>query len=175
MRITFWRVAGHRRWETHASAYVDGELTGGGLRRFERHLAGCARCPRAISAYRALHVSQAALPELEPSRSFRLHAAMVEGGRGVPPMTRRPAWPLRAAQGVAALTVVAFISVLAVDLSRERDEGPTFEAARNTSSPPPDPRSTTTSPALRLAEAVGFPHDSPILASAGIDLSSSGE
>ena len=42
--------------------------------------------------------------------------------------------------------------------------GPTFWAARNTSSPPPHPRSTTTSPGLRLAKAVGLPQDTPRLA-----------
>ena len=53
--------------------------------------------------------------------------------------------------------------------------GPTFRAARNTSSPPPLPRSTTISPARRLAVAVGLPQDRPMLASAGIEASSSGE
>ena len=53
--------------------------------------------------------------------------------------------------------------------------GPTFFAARNTSSPPPRPRSTTVSPGFRLAVAVGFPHETPMFASAGIDTSSSTE
>src|SRR5437016_2962245 len=52
--------------------------------------------------------------------------------------------------------------------------GPTFAAARNTSRPPPQPRSTTISPGRRLAVAVGLPQDSPILASAGIEDNSSG-
>src|SRR5580698_2151364 len=54
-----------------------------------------------------------------------------------------------------------------------RPVGPTIFADRNTSSPPPEPKSTTTSPSLRFAVAVGFPHDSPMLASAGIEVSSS--
>ena len=53
--------------------------------------------------------------------------------------------------------------------------GPTFFAARNTSRPPPEPRSTTTSPDLRCAVAVGFPHESPMFASAGMFWSSSAE
>jgi hypothetical protein len=52
--------------------------------------------------------------------------------------------------------------------------GPTFTAARKTSRPPPQPRSTTTSPGRRLAVAVGLPHDRPMLASSGMDASSSG-
>src|SRR5689334_13180074 len=53
--------------------------------------------------------------------------------------------------------------------------GPTLSAARNTSRPPPHPRSTTVSPGRRVANAVGLPHESPILASAGMDANSSGE
>ncbi len=53
--------------------------------------------------------------------------------------------------------------------------GPTFRAARSTSSPPPHPRSTTTSPGFRPAVAVGLPHDRPMFASAGMDASSSAE
>jgi hypothetical protein len=53
--------------------------------------------------------------------------------------------------------------------------GPTFWAARNTSSPPPLPRSTTTSPGSRFAVAVGLPQERPMLASAGIEVSSSDE
>ena len=52
--------------------------------------------------------------------------------------------------------------------------GPTFFAASSTSIPPPQPRSTTTSPGLRWAVAVGLPHDSPMFASAGSAASSSG-
>jgi hypothetical protein len=36
-------------------------------------------------------------------------------------------------------------------------KGPTFPAARKMSIPPPQPRSTTTSPGRRLAKAVGIP------------------
>src|SRR4029077_601483 len=38
--------------------------------------------------------------------------------------------------------------------------GPTRFAESNTSIPPPEPRSSTTSPAFNLASAVGFPHPS---------------
>ena len=51
---------------------------------------------------------------------------------------------------------------------------PTFDAARKTSSPPPHPRSTTTSPGRRFAVAVGLPHDRPMLACDGMEASSSG-
>src|SRR5688500_12150229 len=54
-----------------------------------------------------------------------------------------------------------------------RPVGPTFMAARNTSKPPPEPKSTIVSPALKFAVAVGLPHDNPMFASAGIDASSS--
>ena len=52
--------------------------------------------------------------------------------------------------------------------------GPTFRAARNTSRPPPLPRSTTVSPSRRLAVAVGLPQDRAMFASAGIEANSSG-
>src|SRR5208283_1933399 len=38
--------------------------------------------------------------------------------------------------------------------------GPTRRAERSTSMPPPEPRSSTTSPAFRFAKAVGFPQPS---------------
>ena len=53
--------------------------------------------------------------------------------------------------------------------------GPTWRDARNTSRPPPEPRSTTVSPSRREAMAVGLPQDSPMLASSGILASSSSE
>ena len=56
-----------------------------------------------------------------------------------------------------------------------RPVGPTRFAARNTSSPPPEPKSTTTSPGFKLAVAVGFPQERPMFASAGMEPSSSAE
>jgi hypothetical protein len=53
--------------------------------------------------------------------------------------------------------------------------GPTLSAASSTSKPPPQPRSTTVSPGRNVAIAVGLPHESPMLASGGIDANSSGE
>src|SRR5688572_2726245 len=61
-----------------------------------------------------------------------------------------------------------------MSMPNARPVGPTLAAARKTSSPPPEPKSTTVSPCLKFAMAVGLPHDNPMFASAGIDASSSG-
>ncbi len=52
---------------------------------------------------------------------------------------------------------------------------PTFRPAMKTSNPPPEPKSSTTSPCLSAARALGLPHERPILALAGRAASSSVE
>src|SRR5208337_5082058 len=63
-----------------------------------------------------------------------------------------------------ARTIISWVMSIPIALP----VGPTLRAARSTSSPPPLPRSTSTSPSRRLATAVGFPQDSPMFASAGM-------
>ncbi|CUM68525.1 uncharacterized protein PRCAT00006251001 [Priceomyces carsonii] len=53
--------------------------------------------------------------------------------------------------------------------------GPTFLDARNTSIPPPDPKSTTVSPSFKFASESGFPQETPKFDSHGIDFNSSNE
>ena len=76
-----------------------------------------------------------------------------------------------------ALTALAFArSIISgvMSMPMALPVGPTFLAASSTSRPPPQPRSTTTSPGFRWAVAVGLPHDRPMFASAGSAASSSG-
>src|SRR5262249_35203483 len=53
--------------------------------------------------------------------------------------------------------------------------GPTFLPAIKTSNPPPLPRSSTTSPGCRAANALGLPQERPRLAPSGNAASSAGE
>ena len=105
----------HRRFAELASAYTDGELRGGELRRFEAHLAACARCKDAVDAGRALklHVSQ--MPEVPAPRSFRLTPQMVAAA-GKPKWAVGTGTPLylNLARAGAALSVGAFATVLSV-------------------------------------------------------------
>jgi anti-sigma factor RsiW len=103
----------HRRYARLADAFVDGELGGGDLRRFEAHLPTCARCQAAVASARTLKTSISALPELTPPRSFRLTQAMV----ATPATTRQKATTplyLGLARAGAALSGGAFATVLAV-------------------------------------------------------------
>jgi hypothetical protein len=103
----------HRRYARLADAFVDGELGGGDLRRFEAHLPTCARCQSAVASARTLKTSISALPELTPPRSFRLTQAMVAGPAARPARQGAPLY-LGLARAGAALSVGAFATVLAI-------------------------------------------------------------
>ena len=119
----------HRRYARLADAFVDGELGGGDLRRFEAHLPACARCQSAVASARTLKTSIAALPELAPPRSFRLTQAMIASSAPSAPKEKTPLY-LGLARAGAALSVGAFATVLAVSAfdsdgqqSADRDAG----------------------------------------------------
>ncbi len=61
--------------------------------------------------------------------------------------------------------LVSIAGVMSTPMTRPA--GPTFGPARNTSNPPPLPRSSTTCPGRRFAIAVGLPHDNPMFAPSG--------
>jgi hypothetical protein len=108
---------GHTRWLELASAYLDGELSPRDLARFERHLPGCAECQDALSHAEETHNLLAQLPELQAPRSFQLTPELVarpvvlhEPGRGRPVA-------LRLAQAATAVAVLAFATILTMDLA----------------------------------------------------------
>lgn len=102
----------HRAWHALITDAVSGRADDASLRRLEAHTARCAACRARLEEERALRAALESLPLRQPSRSFRLTPAMLEGPRPVP----RGAVPrplLLGARGLAAAAVAAF-AVLAV-------------------------------------------------------------
>lgn len=116
----WWLKRPHRRWEEAASAYVDGELGDGALRRFESHLSGCAACTEQVEGLRHTKALIAGMPEVAGPRSFRLTPAML-GQPARQPLKAAPSWGFRGAAMVAGVAVVALLSVVAIDTSRSSE------------------------------------------------------
>ena len=123
----------HRRYARLADAFVDGELGGGDLSRFEAHLPTCANCQAAVAEARLLKTSVASLPELTAPRSFRLTPEMVAAPATAPRPAGTPLY-LGLVRAGAALSVAAFATVIAVSAfdsegqqSADRDRGGTNE------------------------------------------------
>jgi hypothetical protein len=105
----------HHRWSAQASAFVDDELDAAGRTRYERHLAGCARCTADVESLRSTKLLIASMPPVPAPRSFRLTPQMVVAPVAAP--RRAPVAALRTAQFAAGLAVIAFIAVLTIDLT----------------------------------------------------------
>jgi len=98
------------------AAYLDGELDLETTLAFERHLAECADCARALATQQALReaIGRAGLRfEAPPDLTRRLRGAARQSGiagAARPAAPPRPAWRLSAFQGIAALLLVAVLS-----------------------------------------------------------------
>ena len=105
----------HSRWLQLADAYIDGELAPSEVARFEEHLAGCVRCQSAVEAARATKTLLASAPALNAPRPFALTPEMAVR----PGPASAPARPvaLRLAQAATAIAVVAFATILTIDLT----------------------------------------------------------
>ena len=103
------------RPEHEVAAYLDGELDLASALAFERHLAECADCARALATERALHeaIGQAGLRfEAPPDWTRRLRGAARSAARpAVPP---RPAWRLSAFPAMSAMSALATLLLVAV-------------------------------------------------------------
>ena len=124
-----WFRRGPRHPEEDLSAYIDGHLSEAARREVESHLDACEACRLLLAELRAAKSALAALPRLEPRRSFVLgpeHAAPARDSG------RRPA----ALAFAPAVALTVFVALLAVDLSGAVEEGdggravlPAFEKA----------------------------------------------
>lgn len=95
--------------EDQLSAFVDGELGPAARRSVQAHLAGCEACASLLEDMQAAKSMLAALPQLQPRRSFALGPEFALEQRREP---RRAAWTFAP---VAALTV--FLALVAVDVA----------------------------------------------------------
>lgn len=140
------RLGGHPDEATLVD-YADGAAANDA--RIEAHLAKCERCRASVAAMRELRRALRSLAEVEPPRSFRLNAAMVEQAPRQP--GRRP-YPL--AQLAGALAVAVFAGLVAYDVTTSGE--PAREAG--------GPRETASEAARTFAE--GTP-EAPMAAAGG--------
>ena len=106
MGIRTW-LSPRRRQRDLLHAYVDGELTGVRLARFEAELARDGALAREAAQLSAIRRAAARLPGVEAPRSFRLTPAMVAAPAKAETVAARSPAMLRLAQGVAAFSVLA--------------------------------------------------------------------
>lgn len=115
-----WPFGRHKQWRSDVDAFVDGELTGERVSRFEAHLSGCAGCMALVAERGETKRMTMALPDVRALRSFRLTPGMlveptvVRESRGTPVLARF-------AQVTVSIAVVAFAAVVVADLSSGGD------------------------------------------------------
>jgi hypothetical protein len=116
------------------SALVDGALDAPQTAALEAHIVGCERCAAELEGLRRVKTMLAALPQVEPARSFRVRPADVGA---TDPRTMPAGGLIRAMPALAAAAAVVFVGVLATDFStrdadseRQASSGPAAESAR---------------------------------------------
>jgi hypothetical protein len=112
---------GHKPDVDALSALVDGALDGAAAGALGAHVAGCDACAAELDGLRSVKSMLAVLPQVEPSRSFRVRLADVQ------PPARESGAPasalLRAMPALAAAAAVVFVGVLATDVSTRDGDG----------------------------------------------------
>lgn len=109
-------LRGHARALSQLDAYLDDELAPIDRLQFERHLAGCESCQAALADAREVKALLAALPPIAAPRSFQLTAVALEDFDAAPPPRRHPAM-LRLLQAATAVAIIAFVSLMTLDLT----------------------------------------------------------
>ena len=100
------------------TAYVDGELSTGEAARFEAEVRQSPDLGEAVEAQRALKsLLRSSLNEVPAPRSFALTPEMVRGLRPAPARSWFPAGAARVAQATAAVAIVGFVTLTAIDLT----------------------------------------------------------
>lgn len=111
------------------SALVDGALDAAAVQALESHTSGCAACATELDGLRRVKAMLAALPQVEPTRSFRLRRSDVEAP--APRVSSSASGLLRAMPALAAVAAAVFVGTLATDFST-RDGGGRQATARVT-------------------------------------------
>ena len=127
---------GHKPDIDALSALIDGALEASAAHALEEHIAGCVACTAEFDGLRSVKSMLAALPQIEPARSFRVRLADVEAPAKP---ARAPARALiRAMPALAAAAAVVFVGVLATDVSTRDDGGERQAASRSADGAAPE-------------------------------------
>lgn len=109
-----WLRKGKGHWpQENLSAFVDAQLGAAKASQLTAHLLACVSCRRQVEDMRALKASLAALPRVEPTRSFTLSAAQIRDTRGLAVNPPQPKRLLLA----PALSLSLLVALLAVDMA----------------------------------------------------------
>jgi hypothetical protein len=114
------RFSRHRPDGDAISTWLDGALDPPAAAALEAHVAACDACRARAGELRAVRASLAALPRVDPPRSFRLHPSQLAA-----PAPRRPYAPspwMRYAPAVSAAAMVVFAVLVGVDITRTADD-----------------------------------------------------
>ena len=108
------------------SAYLDHQIAPAERARVEGHLADCAACQGELDGLRRTVTLLQALPRVPVPRAFTLSEAQV----GIRRPQAQPAW-VGWARGLAAVTAIALVAVVAVSLLNQPSWQPAATVARN--------------------------------------------
>ncbi|MCI0778274.1 MAG: zf-HC2 domain-containing protein [Chloroflexi bacterium] len=125
--MLFWRNR-HEVRDEELNALVDGELDESARRHVERHIESCSPCSAAVAELRAVSRAMSELPAVPAPRSFALRRVDVE-----PAQTPAPSRLFDSVQpllsGVAAMAIIAFVVLAAVDTGSESSQSDDSGAA----------------------------------------------
>ena len=110
------------------SAYLDGQVKPDELRRVETHLGTCPACQSELASLRQTVTMLHALPRVPVPRAFTLSEAQVGLRRPAP--AGAPTWFGGMARGLAAVSAVALVAVMAAVLLRQPSWQPSQNIAR---------------------------------------------
>ena len=110
------------------SAYLDGQVKPEELRRVETHLGTCPACQSELASLRQTVTMLHALPRVPVPRAFTLSEAQVGLRRPAP--AGGPTWFGGMARGLAAVSAVALVAVMAAVLLRQPSWQPSQDIAR---------------------------------------------
>ena len=110
------------------SAYLDGQVKPDELRRVETHLGTCPACQSELASLRQTVTMLHALPRIPVPRAFTLSEAQVGLRRPAP--AGGPTWFGGMARGLAAVSAVALVAVMAAVLLRQPSWQPSQDVAR---------------------------------------------
>jgi hypothetical protein len=115
------------------SAHLDDQVTAAERARLDAHLRGCAACQAELDGLRQTVTLLRAMPRVPVPRAFTLSEVQV----GIRRPSPRTAWLGGAARGLAAVTAVVLVALMAAALLRQPawTPGPTVARVTPTASP----------------------------------------
>jgi hypothetical protein len=129
------------------SAYLDNQVTAAERDRIERHLRACKTCQRELDTLRQTVALLRVMPRVPVPRAFTLSEAQV----GIHRRSARPAWYSGALRGIAAVSALVLVALVATTLLRRQAWTPS-EMVAFAPKPAPQVTEVTAAPAAAPAE-----------------------